>query len=114
MRYTVECNEEQFLFVAKYYKWENFIKEDLKRGNHVIYIEDDKAKAWDDVKKPRQNTIPFETWALVKGQVLKANNTIKLTSSYDAEVDYTTKIVKVGCQSIPFSKVEELAKLIKE
>jgi len=37
---------------------------------------------------------------------------LSLTNDYDAVVDKVNKIVNVGCQKIPFSKVEELYKLI--
>jgi hypothetical protein len=40
--------------------------------------------------------------------------TIKLTPDYNAIVDHSTSTVKVGCQNIPFDKVRELAKLIKD
>jgi hypothetical protein len=36
----------------------------------------------------------------------------KLTSDYDAKVDFKLSEIKVGCQTIPFSKVKELALLI--
>lgn len=42
------------------------------------------------------------------------NSTLKLNSSYVAEIDYAEKIVKVGCQSFSFKKVEELYNLIKQ
>lgn len=56
----------------------------------------------------------FKDWALMFGVELKPNKTLKLTTDYTAEVNYNTKIVQVGCQSIPFATVEVLAKLIKE
>lgn len=37
---------------------------------------------------------------------------IKLTDDYEAKVDFKNLEIKVGCQTIPFSKVKELAKLI--
>lgn len=115
MRYAIECNEQEFLCVTKHYKWELFVKEDLKKGNHVIYINNDKPDGWDDCKRVRPNTISFESWALVKNVKLGIpNKTLKLTSTYTADVNYNTKMVQVGCQSISFSKVEELYKLIVE
>ena len=36
----------------------------------------------------------------------------KLTSDYDAKVDFKQSEIRVGCQTIPFSKVKELALLI--
>ncbi len=39
---------------------------------------------------------------------------MRLTDDYEAVVDYSGKIVKVGCQNIPFSKVKELYNLIKK
>lgn len=40
--------------------------------------------------------------------------TVKLTSEYDAIIHKYDKVIKVGCQTIPFSKVEELYSLIKD
>lgn len=39
--------------------------------------------------------------------------TVKLNSEYTAEVDREKKVVRVGCQTIPFSAVKELAKHCK-
>jgi hypothetical protein len=37
---------------------------------------------------------------------------LKLTSDYTAAIDLKNKVVKVGCQTITFDKVEELYKII--
>jgi hypothetical protein len=37
---------------------------------------------------------------------------LRLTSDYVATVDLQNKVVKVGCQVIPFNKVEELYKIM--
>ena len=39
-------------------------------------------------------------------------NKLKLTSDYTAEIDRTAKVVRVGCQTISFDTVHELARLI--
>lgn len=39
------------------------------------------------------------------------SNTVKLTRSYSAVVDKKAKVVKVGCQTIPIEKVEEILKI---
>lgn len=39
---------------------------------------------------------------------------IKLTSDYDAKINFTKKIITVGCQTIPFSKIEEIHDIIKD
>ena len=36
--------------------------------------------------------------------------TIQLTNDYDAEIDKVDKIVKVGCQTIPYDVIDELYK----
>jgi hypothetical protein len=36
--------------------------------------------------------------------------TFKLTNDYDAEIDKTNKIVKVGCQTIPYDVIDALYK----
>ena len=41
------------------------------------------------------------------------NKVIKLTSDYDAFINKTDKVVKVGCQEIPFDKVLEIAEHCK-
>lgn len=41
-------------------------------------------------------------------------SSLKLTSDYTAQIDFENKIVKVGCQSIPFEKVMELSKMIQQ
>jgi len=40
--------------------------------------------------------------------------TLQLTSDYKAVVDYSKSIVNVGCQAIPFSKINELFYLINK
>lgn len=47
-----------------------------------------------------------------KKKLLFPIDTIQLTESYKAVVKKEEKIVEVGCQRIPFEKVEELHKLI--
>jgi len=37
---------------------------------------------------------------------------LRLTSDYMATVDLQNKVIKVGCQVIPFDKVEELYKIM--
>ena len=37
---------------------------------------------------------------------------MRLTKDYEAIVDYKTKFVTVGCQKIPFDRVDELHYLI--
>lgn len=37
-----------------------------------------------------------------------------LTSEYEAIVDYEKEVVKVGCQTIPFSKVQELYDVVNK
>lgn len=37
---------------------------------------------------------------------------LELTTEYTAVVDKENKVVRVGCQTIPFEKVEELIKII--
>lgn len=39
---------------------------------------------------------------------------LELTSDYTANIDFSTEVVNVGCQKIPFKKVEELYNLIKK
>jgi hypothetical protein len=39
---------------------------------------------------------------------------IKLTSDYDAKINFTKKVITVGCQTIPFSKIEEIHGIIKD
>ena len=39
---------------------------------------------------------------------------IRLTSDYDAEINLTKKVITVGCQTIPFSKIEEIHDIIKD
>ena len=43
-----------------------------------------------------------------------AQSTLELTSDYTAMIDFSNEIVNVGCQKIPFKKVEELFNLIKK
>ena len=38
---------------------------------------------------------------------------VKLNNQYTAKIDYENQIIEVGCQTIPFSKVEELAEVIR-
>lgn len=40
--------------------------------------------------------------------------TVKLNDSYDAVIDVERKVVKVGCQVLPFSKVEQVYKAMKK
>jgi hypothetical protein len=58
--------------------------------------------------------LTFKVWAAMLGIEPKPQKTIKLTNDYKAIINYSKEVVEVGCQTIPFSKVEELAKLIKE
>lgn len=44
----------------------------------------------------------------------EVTESIELTNDYTAVLDRKNHIVKVGCQEIPFSKVEELYKLINK
>lgn len=41
-------------------------------------------------------------------------NRLELTEEYTAVLDRENRVVKVGCQNIPFSKVEDLYKLINK
>lgn len=41
-------------------------------------------------------------------------NRLKLTDEYTADIDFGKKVVKVGCQTIPFSKVTELYRMINK
>lgn len=36
------------------------------------------------------------------------NNVIQLTDEYKAEIDKEKKVVKVGCQTIPFDKIKQV------
>jgi len=45
---------------------------------------------------------------------LMKNKRVTLNSEYTAEIIYDKKEVKVGCQTFPFSKIEELYKAIQE
>lgn len=45
-----------------------------------------------------------------ESQTVKSN-TIQLTRDYNAVVDKKKKVVKVGCQTIPIEKVEEILKI---
>lgn len=59
--------------------------------------------------------LDFKTWQQMTGAKLyKVNTTIELTRDYTAIVNYKTRIVTVGCQEIPFSKVTELYNLINQ
>jgi len=44
--------------------------------------------------------------------ICKEKRIFKLTNDYNAEIDYGTKMIKVGCQNIPFYKVVGLYNLI--
>lgn len=41
------------------------------------------------------------------------NKTVRLTADYNAIIDKANKVVKVGCQEIPFAKVLEIAEYCK-
>ena len=58
--------------------------------------------------------VPFPMWAVINNVEVVTTATLKLTSDYSAVVDYKESIVNVGCQKIPFNKVEELHKLINQ
>lgn len=45
---------------------------------------------------------------------LKGRNLLQLNEQYTAEINRENKEVKVGCQTIPFEKIDELHKLIHE
>ncbi len=83
---------------------------------------EDKSFHWNVIKfdKQRRKIIGTQTTGgdCTFEEFLKEISTpltkMRLTDDYEAVVDYSGKIVKVGCQNIPFSKVKELYNLIKK
>lgn len=59
--------------------------------------------------------IAFAAFAVIQDIELgPAPVTIQLTDTYNATIDYATKIVKVGCQEISFDKVERVHTLLHQ
>jgi hypothetical protein len=52
---------------------------------------------------------PVDSAVEFVGLFTKQIKTITLNSSYEATINYHDQIVKVGCQTFPFSKIRELA-----
>jgi hypothetical protein len=47
-------------------------------------------------------------------EVINHGSELKLTDDYTAIINKESRVVEVGCQKIPFKKVDELHKLIHE
>lgn len=121
-------------FLAKYVSEEvrNMLIEIAeKRGLSVCSIFKGGVMHWDFVlnKQPDSNNdisgagysegarghvlvTPGEMFTMIMESTPKV--TVRLTDDYNAVVDLSEKIITVGCQKIPFSKVEELYKVINK
>lgn len=56
------------------------------------------------------NRFPFFVMEITEKQAIKS---VRLNENHVAKIDKDNKTVKVGCQTIPFDKIEEVYKLIK-
>lgn len=56
--------------------------------------------------------ISYEEFLKFCDNFLKERNTIKLTNEYTALINLGDREVEVGCQKIPFSKIDELYNII--
>lgn len=108
-------NQELYAFAIEYAKkkgvpiYEGTYKDRKKDFEEYPYLKYDYTyivgTRFDD-KLPIINIEQFTEWC---DNYKKSR--LQLNSSYAAEIDYAEKIVKVGCQSFSFKKVEELYKL---
>lgn len=118
MKYVVEVNnqaekEAVLGFVGNKNSLAHVVKYPIAVTNTSMWGGIEYHKKEDTIKEYGP-LLTFKQFSQMFGVELKPARTLKLTSDYNAKVDYTNSIVEVGCQSIPFSKVEELYKLIKE
>lgn len=72
--------------------------------------------SWDSYPRavnPKYNVLSIEQFIQKCDTYEKKQITeIELTSSYSAVINKNSKTIQVGCQTIPFDKVDELYKLI--
>lgn len=91
-----------------------YIHDDLSRLGFSKEVERDILAVWSTPQQPgRMFRFTTKGRALLYTPVPTKPDKVELTSDYTAVINYANETVQVGCQIIPYAKVEELYKMIQ-